>query len=270
MLFLVLLAIALMVLDKRVAAISQVRAALSMPLAPLQYVVSWPIQMFDKIRDTVSTHDQLVNENLDLKAEQLRLRAQVQRLLAIELENSQLKSLMRSSAQVQGKILIAQLLAVATDPFVNQVVLNKGSHDNVYVGQPVLDANGVMGQVVQVGPITSRVMLINDAHSGVPVQVVRNGIRAVAVGDAYTGKLRLTNIIQTADIQTGDMLITSGLGENYPEGYPVGRVISVVKDPGLQFSTIMVEPAAHLDRSRGVLLVWPNKMSVSLNNRTKR
>jgi rod shape-determining protein MreC len=266
MLFLALLAITLMILDKRVATISQVRAALSMPLAPLQYVVSWPIQMFDKVRDTMSTHDTLVKENLNLKADQLRLKAQVQRLLAIELENTQLKSLMRSSSQVQGKVLVAQLLAVSSDPFTNQVVLDKGSRDSVYVGQPVLDANGVMGQVIQVGPLTSRVLLINDSHSGVPVQVVRNGLRAIAVGDNYSGKLRLTHIQQTADIKVGDVLITSGLGEHYPEGYPVGQVKSVEKDPGLQFSFILIEPAAHLDRSRGVLLVWPPK---AIQNKVK-
>lgn len=248
-----------MVLDKRVAAIGQVRAALSMPLAPLQYIVSWPIQMVDKIRDTISTHDALVKENLDLKAEQLRLRAQVQRLLAIELENNQLKALTRSSSQIQGRVLVAQLLAVSSDPFMKQVVLDKGSRDDVYVGQPVLDADGVMGQVIQVGPLTSRVLLINDAHSGVPVQVVRTGIRAIAVGDAYSGKLRLVNVPQTADVVQGDMLITSGLGANYPEGYPVGKVTAIDKDPGLQFAMIAVEPSAHLDRSRGVLLIWPPK-----------
>lgn len=260
MIFLALLAIALMIMDKQVAAISHVRAALSMPLAPLQYAVSWPIQLVDKILDTISSHDALVKENLDLKAEQLRLKAQVQRLLAIELENNQLKSLTSASVNVQGKMLVAQLLAVATDPFVNQVLLDKGSKDNVFVGQPVLDAYGVMGQVIQVGPLTSRVLLINDAHSGVPVQVVRNGIRAIAVGDAYTRKLRLTNVTQTSDIRVGDLLITSGLGENYPEGYPIGQVTRLVKDPGLQFSTVIVEPAAHLDKSRGVLLVWPTKV----------
>jgi rod shape-determining protein MreC len=158
--------------------------------------------------------------------------------------------------------LVAQLLAVATDPFVKQVVLDKGHKDKVFVGQPVLDAYGVMGQVIQVGPLTSRVLLISDSHSGVPVQVARNGVRAIAVGDAYTGKLRLMNVQHTVDIRPGDVLITSGLGQNYPEGYPVGQVTHVSKDPGLQFVTIAVEPAAHLDRSRGVLLVWPgNRVS---------
>ena len=246
-----------MLLDNRVAAIDQLRTILSVPLTSLQYVVSWPIELVDKIHDTISTHDSLVQENLDLKAEQLMLRAQVQRLLAIESENNQLKALMHSSEQLQSKVVIAQLLAVSADPFLKQVILNKGSHDNVYVGQPVLDANGVMGQVIRVDPLTSRILLINDAHSGLSVQVARNGVRAIAVGDAYTSQLRLLNVPQTADIRNGDVLITSGLGEHFPEGYPVGQVISVTKDPGLQFSTITISPAAHLDRSRGVLLVWP-------------
>jgi rod shape-determining protein MreC len=250
-------AIALMLLDKHVAAMVQIRSVLSVPLTSLQYAVSWPIELIDKIHDTLTTHDSLVQENLDLKAEQLMLRAQVQRLLAIESENNQLKALVHFSLQLQSKVTIAQLLAVSADPFLKQVILNKGSHDNVFIGQPVLDANGVMGQVTQVDPFTSRVLLINDVHSGLSVQVARNGVRAIAVGDAYSGKLRLLNVSQTTDIQSGDVLITSGLGEHFPEGYPVGQVATVTKDSGLQFATIIVDPAAHLDRSRGVLLVWP-------------
>ncbi len=251
------LAITFMFLDKHVAAITQIRSILSVPLTSLQYLVSWPIELIDKINDTISTHDSLVQENLDLKAEQLMLRAQVQRLIAIESENNQLKALVSASQQLQSKVVIAQLLAVSADPFLKQVIVNKGSHDNVFIGQPVLDANGVMGKVTQVGTLTSRVLLINDVHSGLSVQVVRNGVRAIAVGDSYSGQLRLLNVPQTVDIQKGDVLVTSGLGEHFPEGYPVGQITTVIKDPGLQFATIMVHPAAHLDRSRGVLLVWP-------------
>ncbi|MCC2666793.1 MAG: mreC [Gammaproteobacteria bacterium] len=260
---LLLLAVILMFLDKHVTAMVQLRAILSIPIASLQYVVHFPIKLVDTLQETVSTHDSLVKENLNLKAEQLLLRAQVQRLLAIELENNELKALKRSSLQIRGRVLIAQLLSVSSNPFLNQVLLNKGSHDNVFVGQPVLDANGVMGQVVQVDRLTSRVLLINDAHSGLSIQVARNGMRAIAVGDAYSGKLKLLNVPQTADVQVGDVLMTSGLGENYPAGYPVGQIVKVVKDPGLQFLTILVEPAAHLERSRGVLLIWPGNNSNS-------
>ncbi len=260
MLVLSALAIALMVFDKRADTFTQLRMTLSMPLAPLQYMVSWPMQFFNHLETAFSSHDQLVKENLDLKAEQLLLKAQMQRLLALESENNQLKALLHSSTEVQGKVLVARLLSIETDPFVNQVTIDKGSRDNLFIGQPVLDANGVMGQIIHVGPLSSKVLLINDPHSGVPVKITRNGMRAIAVGDAYTGKVRLANVPQTTDIRTGDMLITSGLGEHYPEGYPVGRITSVIKDPGLQFMTIAVEPSARLDRSREVLLVWPNKI----------
>jgi rod shape-determining protein MreC len=260
MLILVVLSVALMILDTRVASVSRARSALSLTLVPLQYMVSEPIQLIDRIGDMISSHDALVRDNLDLRAQQLLLKAQVQRLLAIESENNQLKALLRSSAQVQGKVLVAQLLSIDTDPFVHQVVLDKGYRDGLYIGQPVLDANGLMGQVIQIGPLTSRVLLINDPHSGVPVEVARNGLRSIAMGDSYSGKLRLNNVTQTSDVKEGDVLVTSGLGQYYPEGYPVGRVTSVIKDPGLQFATITVEANAHLDRARQVLLIWPSKV----------
>src|SRR5690606_2254272 len=118
----------------------------------------------------------------------------------------------------------------------NQVVLNKGSRDGVYAGQPELDANGVMGQVIQVGPITSRVILPNDPHSGIAVENARNGLRAVAVGDSLTGKIRLNYVAKTMDIKLGDIFITSGLGDHYPQGYPVGKVVQYRKDPAHQFA----------------------------------
>ncbi|HVX00088.1 MAG TPA: rod shape-determining protein MreC [Candidatus Babeliaceae bacterium] len=261
MFILVVLSVTLMILDTRVTTVTHVRTALSIALVPLQYMVSGPIRFIDTLSKVISSHDALVKENLDLKSQQLLLRAQVQRLLAIENENNQLKALSRSSSGIHGKVLIAQLLAVDTDPFVHQVMLNKGSKDGVYIGQPVLDANGVMGKIIHVGPLTSRVLLVNDPHSGVPAQDARNGVRAIAMGDSYTGKLHLVNVPQTIDIKKGDIIVTSGLGKDFPEGYPLGIVTEVIKDLGLQFSIINVEPSAHLDRARQVLLVWPNRES---------
>jgi rod shape-determining protein MreC len=253
------MSIAFMVMDKRLEAFASIRAAMSLPLAPIQYIVSWPTTFIDNLKSVISTHDDLINENLSLKAEQLLLRSQLQRLIAIETENNYLKALLQSSRQVKGKTLIAELLAVDFEPFVNQVILNKGTRDGVYAGQPVLDATGVMGQIVQVGPITSRVLLINDPHSGVAVQDARNGTRAIAVGDTYSGKLRLMYVPNTADIKVDDIFLTSGLGDHYPEGYPVGRVRSVNKDPARQFAEVYIQPSAHLDSSRQVLLIWYQK-----------
>jgi rod shape-determining protein MreC len=245
-----------MVMDNRLESFASIRAALSLPIAPLQHLVSWPAQIFDNLKNALSTHDDLVSENLRLKTDQLLLRSQLQRLIAIESENNYLKKLLRSSRQLKGRTLIAELLAINTEPFVNQVVLDKGTHDGVYIGQPVLDANGLMGQVVQAGPITSRVLLINDPHSGVAVQSVRNGVRITAVGDSYSSRMRLQYVSKTVDIKVGDMFITSGLGDHYPEGYPVGKVVAIHHDPAHAFADIYLEPSAHLYSSRQVLLMW--------------
>ncbi len=249
-----------MVMDKKLEGFASIRAAMSLPLAPLEYVISWPTNAFVQVKNIINTRDDLMRENLRLKSDQLLLQSQLQRLISIESENNYLKSLLLSAQKTtKNKTLIAELLSVDFEPFVNQVVVNKGSRDGVYLGQSVLDANGVMGQIIEVGPITSRVMLINDSHSGIAVQNVRNGMRTVAVGDNYTEQLRLMYVAKTSDVKEGDIFITSGLGGHYPEGYPVGRVASVKNDPANQFATVYLKPSAHLDSSRQVLLVWSQR-----------
>lgn len=251
-----MLSIALMVMDKRLTAFASVRALLSLPVAPIQFLVNLPAQWVGDIRTVINTHDNLINENLRLKSDQLLLQSRLQRLIAIESENNYLKALMQSAQKVKTKTLIAELLAVNVEPFMRQVTLNKGLSNGVYSGQPVLDASGVMGQVVQVDAFTSRVLLVNDPHSGIAVQGVRNGLRSVAVGDSYSGKLRLLYVSKTTDVQPGDIFMTSGLGGRYPEGYPVGKVINVINNPSQQFKEVLLEPSARLESSRQVLLIW--------------
>lgn len=244
-----------MILDKHSEQFASIRGALSLPVAPLQYLISWPTQFIDNVKSIVSSHHDLISENMQLKTDQLLLRAQLQRLIAIESENNYLKALLQSAHQIKGKTMIAELLAVDSEPFVNQVIINKGTRDGIYINQPVLDAYGIMGQIIQAGPITSRVLLINDPKSGIAVQNVRNGMRALAVGN-YSDKLHLLYVSKTADLKPGDIFISSGLGDHYPEGYPVGKVESVSKDPAHQFAKVFIQPSAHLKNSRQVLLVW--------------
>ena len=252
---LILLSIFFMVYERHSDRFANIREALSLPLAPIQYFVNLPTQVIDHLKSMMSSHQSLVSENTQLKADQLLLQVQLQRLLAIESENNYLKALLKSAQQVRGKTMIAELLAVDNEPYVNQVIINKGTRDGIYVNQPVLDAYGVMGQIIQAGPITSRVLLINDPHSGIAVQNARNGLRALAIGN-YSDKLHLLYVPKTADIKPGDIFITSGLGDHYPEGYPVGQVESVHKEPARQFAQIIIEPSAHLSKSRQVLMVW--------------
>ena len=258
MLLFLLLSIVLMTVDHRYHHLESLRSALSVVVYPLRYVVNIPSEIGDWASQTFASRDTLQDDNRTLHTRNLLLKAQLQRMDALEAENTRLRELLRASKKVGERVLVAELLAVDTDPFTRLIVLNKGSSDQVYPGQPLVDAEGVMGQVVHVGPFTSTAMLITDPSHATPVLVNRNGLRAIAVGTGASGTLDLPHLPNNADIKPGDLLVTSGLGGVFPPGYPVGRVTKVEIDPSLPFANIEAEPAAHLERSREVLLVWTN------------
>ena len=153
-------------------------------------------------------------------------------------------------------MLIAELVNVSADPLKQQIVINKGADDGVYVGQPAIDAYGLMGQVVEVNAQQARVILISDSRHSIPVQINRNGVRAIAEGSGRIDTLMLPNVVATTDIKAGDLLVSSGLGQRFPVGYPVGTVASITQKPGAIFVDVDVDPAAELDRSRHLLLVF--------------
>lgn len=246
-----------MVLDHREHYLNPVRAGLDLLVTPIQYVVDAPIRVVTTLNTNLSSRQSLLAQNDDLRAQQLLLQAKLQRLIALENENCQLRALLQSSFKINNeRIQVAQLLAVSTEPSVSELVINKGTHDGVYEGQPVLDAAGIMGQIINVGPLTSRVLLITDVRSAVPVQDARNGARGIIVGQGSLAKLLLTNIPETVDIRAKDLLVSSGLGGRYPMGYPVGVVLTVHHNVGDPFTKIEVAPSAQLDRSQDVLLTW--------------
>lgn len=247
-----------MFFDHRTQHLQQMESYLSVTAIPLQFLANAPAEFIQWISASARSQHQILIENARLRAQQLLIEAKLQRVISLESENAQLRALLQSSPHVGGKFTAAQLLAVDMDPFVQKVILNKGSRDNIYRGQPVLDAYGVMGQVVEVGPYTSQVLLITDIQNAVPVQNIRNGVRAVAVGMGDSGALQLASVPDTIDVQVGDVFVTSGLGQRYPAGYPVGTVKSVSRDPESRFAAIILQPSAHIDRGREVLLVWPN------------
>lgn len=252
-------AIGLMIVDARTMHLHFVRKIFALPVASMHYFVDLPVRFVQWSGDHWAAHQSLLKQNKTLQEKNLLLQGELQRFVALESENVYLKALLKSAKAIQSKVLIADVLSVDTEPFINQVMLNKGSREGLYVGQPVLDAWGVMGQIIQVGPISSRLLLINDQKSGIAVQNIRNGVRATAVGDGYSGKLRLLYIAKTTDIKLNDLFITSGLSDHYPEGYPVGRVTYLHKEPAGQFATVHLEPNARLYSSRQVLLVWTPK-----------
>ncbi|HEY6130962.1 MAG TPA: rod shape-determining protein MreC, partial [Halioglobus sp.] len=166
------------------------------------------------------------------------------------------RALLNSSALLRDDVLVAELIGVSPDPERLQLILNKGESDGVFVGQPLIDASGLMGQVVEVSSDTSRALLITDVTHSVPVQVNRNGVRAIAEGTGALGSLEVRHVSSTTDIQPGDLLVTSGLGGRFPEGYPVAVVKEVERDTGDAFAHVLAVPSAALDRTRHVLLVF--------------
>lgn len=155
-------------------------------------------------------------------------------------------------------MLIAELLSVDLDPYKRQVVINKGSNDGVYPGQPMVDAQGVMGLITNVSPFSSTALLVTDPNHSLPIQLLRNGLRAIVSGSGSANRFELENIPNNSDIKVGDEFVSSGLGCVFPTGYPAGRIVEINTDPSLPFAHVIAEPAAALDRSREVLLVWPS------------
>src|SRR5690606_78669 len=180
----------------------------------------------------------------------------LQRLAALEMENARLRELLDSTARVGSRALVAEILAVDLDPYRQRFDLNRGLVDGVFVGQALLDAQGVVGQVVNVGALTSEAVLITDADHAVPVTVNRNGLRTIAVGTGDSNRLRLPYLTNNSDIEVGDLLVSSGLGGVFPPGYPVARVVEVKQQPGQSRAEVTAEPMSKLDRDREVLLVW--------------
>lgn len=261
LLVVLLIASGLMIVDHRYMQFGQVRTKLSLVVYPIQKVVDFPFHIAQCIGGFFATQQRLFSENQTLRQEHLLLQAKLQKLASLETEIMQLRQLLGSSSQVQENHLIANVINVDPDPFMHQIIINRGSNDEVYAGQPIIDADGIMGTVTVVGESESRALLITDASHAVPVEDVRNGIRAIAVGTGCGG-LELRHVPNSADISIGDVMITSGLGGKYPVGFPVGKVKEVKHDPSKPFATIVLEPSARLDRSRHVLLLQTSTATV--------
>ncbi len=267
----VLLSFSLMVVDCRDRSLPWLRNIFTGMMVPVQFAVDYPVQVVAWSRSLIGSKKALVDENMRLRYQQTVLEARLQKFLALRNENSELKSLLSASSSAQMRSMAARILAVDTSTSRQIVVISKGSHDGVIRGQAVLDAKGVTGQVIDVGLLTSTVLLISDSKCAVPVLNQRTGERAIVVGTNHIGRLALVNLPKTSSVAVGDLLVTSGLGGNYPEGYPVGYVEEVQNTSGDDFIKVMVNPLAWLNRSRLVLLVWPeekhNELSTELTER---
>jgi rod shape-determining protein MreC len=251
-----LVSIALVVADNRLDLLSSVRHGIANVITPVYWVVDLPSQFGVWFSESTQSRRDLIAENEALKTESMVVKAMAQRMAVLEAENAQLRSLLNSSAQLKGKLQIAELIAISPDPDYHTVVINRGNSDGVYVGQVVLDASGIMGQIVEVHSQYSRAILISDSSHTLPVEVNRNGVRALLSGEGRLDKLSLLYVPATTDIAVGDLLISSGLGQRFPRGYPVAQVTNVDLNSGQPFATIEAEPMAELNKGRYVLLLF--------------
>ena len=261
LLVLVVLSVALMVVDARVTLLKPVRSQMSLVLMQTYWITDLPQRLFQGVASQFGSRTELVAENEKLKTENLLLQGRMQKLAALTEQNVRLRELLNSSALVNEKVEVAELIGMDPNPFTHRIIINKGERDGVVLGQPVLDARGLMGQVVELMPYTSRVLLLTDTTHSIPVQVNRNGLRAIASGTGNPERLELRHVADTADIKEGDLLVSSGLGQRFPAGYPVATVKEVIHDSGQPFAIVRAVPTAALNRSRYLLLVFSDSRS---------
>jgi len=260
--FLTVLSIVVMVLDHRGGYLDTARVWMSAAANPIYTVVQAPFQAWSWLTDSFADRSRLRTENEQL-TEQLRAaQSKLLRFDSLAEENRRLREIREASKGVSERTLIAEIVNVSVQPFRHMVVINKGADDGVFRGQPVLDAFGVVGQVIQVGKTTATLMLITDAEHAVPVQVNRNGIRSIAVGTGEAAKLSLPYMTVESDVKRGDLLVSSGLDQIFPAGYPVATVTKVERNAADTFATVEAKPLAQLDRDREVLLLWADRPQV--------
>jgi len=253
--------VALMVVDARFALLKPLRSQMSLVLMQSYWVVDLPSRLYQGVASQFGSRTELIAENEKLKTETLLLQGRLQKLAALTEQNVRLRELLNSSALVNEKVEVAELIGMDPNPFTHRIIINKGERDGVVLGQPVLDARGLMGQVVELMPYTSRVLLLTDSTHSIPVQVNRNGLRAIASGTGNPERLELRHVADTADIKEGDLLVSSGLGQRFPAGYPVATVKEVIHDSGQPFAIVRAVPTAALNRSRYLLLVFSDGRS---------
>ncbi|MDH4584563.1 rod shape-determining protein MreC [Pseudomonas sp. BN415] len=255
------LSAALMVVDARFDTLKPMRSQMGLVLTPFYWLADLPVRVWDGVSDQFTSRSTLIAENEKLKAEALLMQRRLQKLATLTEQNVRLRELLNSAALVDEKVLVGELIGVDPNPFTHRILIDKGEKDGVFLGQPVLDARGLMGQVVEVMPYTSRVLLLTDTTHSIPVQVNRNGLRAIASGTGNPERLELRHVADTADIKEGDLLVSSGLGQRFPAGYPVAIVKEVIHDSGQPFAIVRAVPTAALNRSRYMLLVFTDTRS---------
>ena len=264
------LAVVLIVLDHRGGWLNQLRQQASLLVQPLWTVAGWPGRMAERISDDAGTLTQLTAENRRLREQLLLNQARMARLQTLDADNARLRGLLDAAERGKLDVVLAPILDIDLDPTRQRLVLDAGTRDRVKVGQSVIDAGGLLGQIIGTTPMYANVLLVTDPWHAVPVAVARNGVRLVVYGEGRSDVLRLASVPLSSDVKVGDMLVTSGLGGRFAPGFPVGRIASLRPDDSRAFLVGEVTPAAQLDRGREVLVLlsMPNPLpaATALNN----
>ena len=249
------LSVGLIVGDANYQLLNQVRDKLSLALYPLQWLATTPINALIEGKDFLQQQTLLVGENKTLNNDKLAAQGMAMRLHALEIENAHLRNLKIASESTPRQTQLTKILYNSRDPFAAKLVLDKGQQDQISLGQIVLDASGVVGQIVRVQPLTSEVRLLSDRNHMVPVIVARNQLRTVVYGSGRHTPLEVRNMAPNVDIQVGDQLLTSGIDSIYPAGLPVAKVTKVERTTGNAFARIYSEPLAKIDQHRYFLIL---------------
>lgn len=250
------LSIVLLVIDRRDNHLDTLRNAIGATVYPLRVIVDAPVSLWHWTQENTASRNQLQLENSRLNVERLLTRARLQRYSALEAENSRLRAMLEARVHVRDQVRIAEIMSASSNPFRHVLIVDKGTRDGVYEGQTLVDANGVVGQIIIAGILSSQSILISDPDHALPVEVNRNGLRTIAVGTGDYEQLDLPFLPNNADIRQGDLLVTSGLGGAFPAGYPVAVIDSVTRIPQEPFAIVTAKPAAALNQIREVMLIW--------------
>ena len=259
----VMVSASLMLADSRLNAFSDVRYLLNSFVAPIHYAANLPRTMFDGMYERFNSRNTLMLENQTLKQEMFMQSSNLLLMEQLKQENSRLRNLLGSPFIRDERKMVTEVMAVDSAPYTHQVMIDKGQIDGVYEGQPVISDKGIVGQINYVGAHNSRVLLLTDPNNSIPVQVVRNDIRVIAPGKGHLDSMQLEHIPATTDVEVGDLLVTSGLGGRYPEGYPVGYISNIDNDNKRPFASIDLETTVEFDKLRYLLLVWPTESEVN-------
>ena len=256
MLLLATVALSLLLIDTYTPWLKPARLWLAEVATPIYWVANLPSRISELGDETVVGRAALEEENEHLRTELLILKGRIQRTSELAAENVRLRNLLNATELLQDSVLVTELIGVSPEPSLQTIRINRGEESGVFVGQALLDADGLMGQVIEVYRNSSKVLLISDSSHALPVQVLRNGVRSIAEGMGDYRQLKLRHVSPTTDIRVGDQLVSSGLGNRYPVGYPVGTVTSVDTMSGYAYLNVLLEPTARIDRSRHLLLLF--------------